>query len=161
MWLAASIGIGLVGALLLNWQFSSDISGIVLGALGGLVSGTLLSEVIASTIGWSWLTCIGLSGVFGWVTWISGLGWLTVLGVAIMGAVIGYFVGLFSQQRGWLLAVGASSAILGGWLGREAVRFIGIEWLGSAIVGTGIGVITWLVFRFWQSTTSSKPPAFP
>jgi hypothetical protein len=139
---------GLAGAGLAQWIGLLN-TGMVLGGLGGLASGSFLSDIIQKKIGWE--TIWSLAGAAGgiWAAWWYGGPTATYLVGLLLGGLIGAMLGRFGRQNGW-----AALAILGGgasgvYAGRLMALSAPEAWMGGALVGVGAALVTSLCYQIW------------
>ena len=144
-----SITVTIGGGLLANW-LGGQVGGSITGSVGGLISGALFSEVIHKRLGWGkFLGACGAVGL-GWLAWYGDGPIYFWIPAAVLGWIVGALLGRFGEHTGWMMLGAIIGAVGGLFWGRTLGGVSSTAWLGGALSGAAIGVVTAAAHRTWR-----------
>ncbi len=146
-WMLGLGGLGTVLGGLAGWYYPGAPVGGIVGVIGGLVSGALMSETIQKRP-FSWEVLGGLTGAAVGAALIPE--WQT--GAAMFGGLTGILFGrgIRMMQNAHLLLGSLAGAGTGWLLGGAVAGLSEVGWISGALAGLAIGVITGVFGLAWE-----------
>jgi hypothetical protein len=142
------LGIGTGG--LLGQQWAGPEAGAVVGIIGGLLGGAMLSETVEKQFGWAATLGVAGAGVSAFVVLQAGLEPMWWVTAGLVGGVAGFFAGVVGKGFFWTLLWAFVGAFAGNYFGNSMGGMYAEAWAGGAFSGGVSGMVMGVLYWAWR-----------